>query len=415
MSEYHALLSPSGAAKWIACPNSIAAEKGQPDAGNRDAAQLGTDKHTLLATCLGNGYRAEKFIGVAQFISGNIIDADFVNDVQLVLSGVRHVLYEYEESGAQVQLEIEQAVPIGHITGEQGATGTADIVVLATWPNGRAEICVIDAKFGYREVGAENNAQMMLYALGALEKFKETKFFTARLMIAQPAVSETFSEWSIDVAELQMWAKTIVTPAATKAQQIFKGSDRYALTLVNYNPGDKQCQWCNAKAVCPARARMVQDILGRDFAEVDETLSSEMLTNDQLGDIWQVLDFVESWAKAVRGRIEYELLQGNAVAGVKLVEGRRGNRSWEDDANAEALLKSFRLKTSQMYTLKLMGPKAISEVLKLQPRRLKKVEALITQRAGKPHVAHESDKRAALDIKPVADEFDAIVDNSDLV
>jgi hypothetical protein len=347
------------------------------------------------------------------FESGNIADQDFINDVQIVVDGVYQVWAAYTETGADVQIEIEQVVPISHITDEVDATGTADIVVLATWPNGRAEICVIDAKFGYREVLAENNAQIMLYALGAIQKFKNVEFFTARLMIAQPAVSETFSEWSVDVAELKAWAEETVTPAAQKAWRIYDESQ--SLLVRDYNPGDKQCQWCNAKAVCPARAQRVQDIIGLDFAEVDETLSSEMLTNDQLGDVWQVLDFVESWAKAVRGRIEYELLQGNAVAGVKLVEGRRGNRSWESEEDIEKLLKSFRLKQEEMYVLKLMGPKSISEVLKDQPRRLKKVEALITQRAGKPHVAHVSDKRATFEIQPVADEFDVIVDNSDLI
>ena len=68
-----------------------------------------------------------------------------------------------------------------------------------------------------------------------------------------------------------------------------------------------------------------------------------------------------------------------------------------------------------MYSFKLLGPKPILEALKDQPRRLKKVEALITQKAGKPHVAHVSDKREALEVKPVADDFEAVEDNSDLV
>ena len=40
------------------------------------------------------------------------------------------------------------------------------------------------------------------------------------------------------------------------------------------------------------------------------------------------------------------------------------------------------------------------------PRQWPKVEALVTRAAPKPSVAPESDKRPALVIKPVADEFE---------
>jgi hypothetical protein len=188
--------------------------------------------------------------------------------------------------------------------------------------------------------------------------------------------------------------------------------DSRALKEEDFNPGDKQCQWCRAKAVCPARLDKVKEIVGGDFQEIQ---AADMLTANDLGDIWPQLDFIEDWAKAVRGRIEYELLQGNEVPGTKLVEGRRGNRDWESGDEAEALLKSFRLKQEEMYSFKLLGPKPILELLKDQPRRAKKVEAMITQKSGKPHVAHVSDKRPALEIKPVVDEFQAVDDGSDLV
>jgi hypothetical protein len=238
-------------------------------------------------------------------------------------------------------------------------------------------------------------------------------FQTCVVVICQPAAGAP-KEWSFTVADLGDWLNEVAMPAARKTMLIYAMRGDRALKEEDFTPGEKQCRWCKAKAVCPARAQTVRDIVSADF---DEALpeTAKLLTADDLGDVWPHLDFIEDWVKAVRGRVEYELLQGNDVPGCKLVEGRRGNRSWESEAEAEVLLKSFRLKQEEMYSFKLLGPKPILEVLKAQPRRAKKVEAMITQKDGKPHVAHASDKRPALEIKPVAEEFDAVEPGSDLV
>lgn len=414
MSDYHALLSPSGAEKWIKCPNSIAAESNQPDVRDNTAADLGTDKHELLAHCLNLKLPATSQLSRTMF-KGNVVDFDFAYAVQIVIDGVDDRIKAYQLAGARVCVEVEQDVPISRITGEVNATGRADIVLLATWLDGRGEICVIDAKFGYREVDPEMNFQGMLYALGALEKYSiAEEYQTVVIVIAQPAVSETFSEWLISVFDLFEWSDKIAERAATKALLIYSMRDGRALKNEDFNPGEKQCQWCKANAVCGARATKVQEIIGADFDKIESAIAPSMLSNADLGDVWSSLDFIESWAKAVRGRIEYELLQGNEVPGTKLVEGRRGNRSWDNDEEAETLLKSFRMKQEELYSFKLLGPKPILEALKDQPRRVKKIEALITQKAGKPHVAHVSDKRQSLEVKPVSNNFEIVQNNSDL-
>ena len=75
------------------------------------------------------------------------------------------------------------------------------------------------------------------------------------------------------------------------------------------------------------------------------------------------------------------------------------------------MMKKFKMKIDQMYSFKLLGPKPILEALKDQPRRLKQIESLIVQPAGKPHVALDSDKRPALEIKPVEDGFETVDDD----
>lgn len=414
--EYHALFSPSSAGMWIACANAIAASAGQPEIGDKKAADLGTDKHELLSLCLTFKVSAEKYLGHV-LKRGHKVDQAFSDEVQIVIDGVYERIEAYKTTGATVSLEIEQDVPISQITGEAGATGRADVVLLAEWKD-KAEICVIDAKFGYREVLPENNPQLMMYAHGAAEKFNlVADFETAVLVIHQPALSEAPREWAVPVDGICEWVRGIAAPAATHASIILRMSEERALKMEDFSPSDDACRYCRAAGTCPAQLAKVREVAGEDFEIIQaaETPDTSTLSNDRLGEMWPWLDFLEGYAKSVRGRIEHELMQGNPVKGTKLVEGKRGNRTWASDEEAEKLLKSFRLKQEQMYSFKLLGPKPILEALKDQPRRVKKVAELITQKDGKPHVAHISDPRPALKIEPAIEAFEPVESNDDLV
>lgn len=413
MSEYHAIASPSSAQKWLTCSNSLAAELGQSDTSS-GAADLGTDKHELMAECLKFKSPASAFIG-AKMGKGNTVDEAFAKDVQNVVDNVRARIANYENLGARVEMDLEQDVPIDHITGEEGATGRADVILRIYWPQGHADLDVIDAKFGWSEVEANSNPQLMMYADGAIEKFSLTdEFRSVTLIIEQPArQSESIEAEPIAAAAVIDWAETVASPAAAKALMIRKLAEegQRAMKMEDFKVSEKGCQWCKAAAVCPARLEHVEQSIGAGFDALETIqdgghLVVELLPVEELGHRFEALEIIEDWIKAVRARVEQELLAGKQIPGLKLVAGKRGNRQWQDDAEAEAMMKKFRMKLEQMYSFKLLGPKPILEALKDQPRRMKQIEALIVQPNGKPHVALESDKRPALEITPVEDGFD---------
>jgi hypothetical protein len=122
------------------------------------------------------------------------------------------------------------------------------------------------------------------------------------------------------------------------------------------------------------------------------------------------VDMIEGWCKGVRAEVERRLLAGTFSDGrYKLVEGRAGARAWADEAEAEKLLKSFRLKQDEMYDFTLISPTAAEKVLAAtSPKRWAKAQALIRRSDGKPSVAPAADKRPALVRTPVADDFDAL-------
>lgn len=413
MSEYHAIASPSSAEKWLACANSLAAELGQPDTAGA-AADLGTDKHSLLTDCLTFGTDASIYLGRVMG-KGHKVDEAFAADVQNVVDNVRARIQNYENLGYRVEMDLEQDVPIDHITGEKGATGRADVVLRIYGPI-TSGIDVIDAKFGYSEVTAERNPQLMMYAAGVAEKYALTDDFdTFCLVIEQPARSkESIEGERVDVSDLLLWVDDVASERSRLAlyirQSALEMPGVYKLMPQNFKVTEKGCQWCKAAAVCPARVAHVEEAIGADFNDIAEEVTPQaasLIRIDELGHAFESLEIIEDWIKAVRARIEFELLAGKKIPGVKLVAGKKSNRQWASDEEAAAMLKKFRVKLDQVYSFKLLGPKPILEVMKDRPRQLKHLEALIVQPAGKPHVALDSDKRPALEIKPVEDGFEA--------
>jgi hypothetical protein len=114
--------------------------------------------------------------------------------------------------------------------------------------------------------------------------------------------------------------------------------------------------------------------------------------------------------------VESELFSGRPVPGYKLVQGKKGNRKWSSESEAEAMLKGFKLKVEEMYDLKLVSPTTAEKLAKagtIGPRQWPKLQGFITQSEGSPSVAPESDKRPALEIKPAVDDFENLEPQDD--
>jgi hypothetical protein len=93
------------------------------------------------------------------------------------------------------------------------------------------------------------------------------------------------------------------------------------------------------------------------------------------------------------------------------VQGKKGNRQWSNAEDAEALLKSMRIKHDQMYDYKLASPTSLEKLAKageIGPRQWPKIAELITQSEGSPSVAPVSDKRPALVTSATASDFDDV-------
>lgn len=399
----HAKLSPSSAKRWITCPGS----------------------HALIQA------NAPDF--EPRYFTMEVTE-DMAEHVQVYVDMVRERVEARKLAGAEsVELLVEQSLPTDHLTGEENATGTGDVVIVSVWADGTAMLDLIDLKFGKGvEVEVEGNDQLLMYGSGALRNLELLYDFTrACLTVHQPRIKHEPSDWEIDISVLREFEARAIEGAKTVhvAMKFFdnwrNGPDYSYLVPGNHC----NSTFCDARAVCPKlRDEVVATVWGGEAATPDDfenldadpagalPLNMEMAQEAEGADAFLAacmskVDLIEGWCKAVRAEVERRLLSGGEVPGYKLVQGKKGNRKWKDETEAEKTFKSMRLKHDEMYNYSVISPTAAEKLLKDTPKRWSRVQELITQSDGSPTVAAVSDKRPALVITPVEEDFEVLIDD----
>jgi hypothetical protein len=399
----HALLSPSGAHRWMRCPGSVRLEQElNLERTSSEYSSEGTAAHKLAAMALEAGNNTDAYHGLVIEADGRTFEVD--QEMQQEVQKYVDVVRDFAKLG---DLMIEQRLPIEHMTGEKGACGTADAVVLAG-----EELIVIDLKYGKGiKVDAEKNEQLLMYASAALRQFSllGDGFNRVRVVISQPR-RDHLSEWDLSVEELAEFEAGVL--GASFNTRCAPGDVKQYL-----NPGPKQCKFCPAKAHCEALKEYAMKTVVDDFVDVTQPLVPQLTgvvemvassTSERLGQALEAVDLIEDWCSAVRKKAAAELHAGREVPKFKLVEGKKGARTWADAKVAEEELKRMRLKECEMYDFKLISPTSAEKLHKsgvIGPRQWPKLQSLVIQPKGSPSVVPVSDRRPALVVTAVADEF----------
>lgn len=367
-------------------------------------AQEGQAAHLLASTAMNNKRPASAYIGRILDVTTEVeVTHDMADHVQTYIDNLKEYAY-----GADDFL-IEQQVDFSCYVDVPDSTGTADAIIMRY---ANKEIQVHDLKYGMGiRVDADDNEQLMIYALGAYAVHGLLgEFDTVRLVIHQPRLNHV-SEWTISISKLLEWAAWM-KPKAQWAYGLL--SDESLENIEQWlTPGESQCRWCSARPKCPALAKLVHSETVEHFADLD---SPDALPADpeEFARKLALVPLIKNWCGAILAKAEADMLNGKHYKGFKVVTGRAGNRAWTDDDGANTVLLTAKLNEDVTHTQpQLKSPAQIEKLVKTKHKESwKQLQDYITQSEGKPTVVPESDKRPSIDVTPTEDHF-ANLDNEE--
>lgn len=402
----HSKFSASNFEADMLCPGRRVMQRGLPDRGSKYADE-GTAAHTVLDWCLEGGKDAAAFRGrrVPVGLKTWEVTAEMAGAVQIALDSIKRI-------AAGGMMLSEQRVYYADYLGvdRDDGWGTSDVIAAVG-----DELQVHDYKHGMGvRVDAEENAQMKLYALGALAAVNDSlgPFTSVRMVIHQPRINPDPSEWTLPVAELEAWGRGEARSSVCTQLNAEKDHGTKDWEAVYVRPNEKSCRFCRAKPTCPAlraeSSKTVFEIVPASPDEFDTLQPAEKAKHSDSAWLAKVLtkaDLIEDYLKAVRAEVEARLLEGKEVPGFKLVQGKKGNRKWVDEGEAQTALQEA-LGEEAFKPRVLISPTEAEKVL--GKPSYKALAHLVIQSEGAKHVAPISDPRPALALTAPADEFDVV-------
>lgn len=381
----HAVLSPSSAKRWINCPPSarINAEAPQKDTvytreGTLAHAvcELKARKHFLT------GVGPKKFKSLMDRYRADDLWADEMDKyTDDYLDALKDIAAEFDTPphvALEVKVDFSEYVPDGF--------GTADCLMIGP-EGGTTTLHVIDFKYGKGvEVEAEENPQMMLYALGAyLDYAPIYDIDTVKMTIVQPRIKREPDTWGLSENTLLTWANVVVEPAAKMAIQ---GQGEF-------KEGD-WCRFCAIRGSCRERARA-----NLRAAEMDFKLPPELSDSD-VGEALTLGRRLKQWLTDLEEYALAACLDGREIDGWKAVAGR-SVRTWTDQDAAFAAARAAGIPEEMLYERKPVTLAALEKVMGKKPFA-ETMRPFVTVPPGKPTLVVAGDKREAITNRASAED-----------
>lgn len=360
----HALLSASSSGRWLSCPPSARLCESYEDKTS-DYALEGTEAHTLCE------YKLKRALGVsAKNPTGSL---GFYNEeMEDCANGYVAFILEIVETAKQKCTDpiilIEQRLDFSKYV--EGGFGTGDCVVIAD-----GILHIVDYKHGQGVViSAEDNPQMKLYALGALELFDGIYDISAVSMTIYQPRRENVSTYTVFKESLYQWAEEVLKPIAALA---YAGEGEFS--------AGEHCRFCKVKNECRARAEANLLLAKHDFK------LPPILEDSEIESILGKLDDLQAWITDLKEYALQAAISGKQWNGFKLVEGRSNRRYTDEDA----VVKIVKEAGFDPYDTKVKGITLMEKTL-----GKKKFEEMlgkyIEKPQGKPTLVPVGDKRPAI-------------------
>ncbi len=290
----HARLSASRTDRFMSCPGSYRLESLMPYEPAGEAAAIGTAIHELSEIILRGG----------EIPTGT--DPDHLSMAQ----GYANFVNTLVENPRKKLIEVNLDEGLKSLHPALG--GTADAVLV----DGN-HLHVIDLKTGRVAVDAQDNKQLLTYALGAMRQLKAPSTIECTMHIFQPRVGH--SKWTVSGNRLNLHGERL-----KEAAELALSGDAPT------NPSVDACRYCKAKTICPSMREKVQETARNDF-KFDTTVTPEMLDDAAL---------VAAWADAVQSAAKEQLANGKSIQGWTMRMGRK-TKFWKDEKLVQEAFKDL--------------------------------------------------------------------------
>lgn len=375
----HALLSASGAGRWLNCTPSAKLEDEYGEKKSSVYAAEGTLAHELselyiARDILGSITEQDFDARLEEVMANDLFSEEMLEVIPIYTDYCAAQLAEAKTTNQLACMDIEQKLDLTEYVPE--SFGTADCVIIND-----DLMEVIDLKYGKGvPVYADWNKQLMLYGLGALRKYDTMYDITeVRLTIVQPRINN-ISSWQISAEELRKWAEEELR---LRAELAFEGKGEL-------NAGD-WCRFCAVRNQCRKLYEQQLEVAKHEFAD------PELLTDEEIADIVRRTPKLIEWANSIAEYAQTKAITENKTwPGLKLVEGV-SRRKWldEDKASNAIFARCPELSEDEIFNMKLkpitfiekiVGKKHFEEIL----------SDMVIKPQGKPTLVPLEDKRPAM-------------------
>lgn len=365
-------VSPSAAARWIACPASHYISQELPPLASTNAADEGTLAHAFAA------YALHQVLTSVFPDAKQLETAPEEPETALATEEMLNGASDYADSVASVLMRHGGAKAYGielPLIGFDGrAKGRADFVAV-TADN---TIVVVDYKFGETPVPAVNNPQLSVYALLAEQSLPHTPNPGFIVGIVQPrAVTSDFMPFSAvwDAPEID---------AAFYSNAIKTAYEASADTLRTPGP---HCQYCPARSTCLAS---VAERLLLACTAAGEAERAKDATDEQIGRWLTAVKAVDKVADDLARIAKARIGSGANIPGWRISTRRKQDWAIESasvDEQARELAEVLKVTPEQLIKKSLKTPAEMKKTLpeeSVSPLVIESVTtALIACKGGK--------------------------------
>lgn len=371
----HSKIGASTCERWWNCPGSVRLVEQCPPQKESPYAKEGTAAHELAQLCLESGFDAVDFVG--QISKGEIeFSNEMAEAVQMYLDVIRFDMATYDLTIKDIK--IEHKFHLSHIDKQAYGTNDCNLPVFLD------KVIVYDYKHGQGvAVDAEENKQLLYYALGAAEL---GDYETIEVVIVQPRAIHAdgpVRRWTISAADLSAFGIELKARIAITRES--------EASLISGNWCKKT--FCPAMAICPAiRKKVENDAMVVFDKPVVNLPKPGGLSPDALKTILEGMPLMEDWLKAIWAYAEMKANNGEKIKGFKLVQGRKGSQKWSDEGRPVTFFQGEF--GDKIYDIKLKSPSAMEKVV--GKKKLEQVKNLIIRTEGKVILVPEIDPREAV-------------------